>query len=64
MMNIAKDSLYRHIPTGNLYRVLFESVHVDTKESVVVYQSLKDQRIWVRGIARFIERFEKVECDE
>lgn len=52
-------NLYRHKPTGNLYELLFESVIVDTKQPVVVYRSMKDNKVWVRDSEIFNERFEK-----
>ncbi len=53
--------IYRHIPTGNLYEKLYDSQLVDEKISVVVYRSLKDNRVWVRTSDRFNERFERVQ---
>jgi len=57
------SDIYRHIPTGNLYEILFNSFHADTKEQVVVYRSMKDGKVWVRGIERFNERFEQVKSE-
>jgi hypothetical protein len=55
------NELYRHKPTGNLYEKLHDSIIVDTKQLVVVYRSLKDQRVYVRDTEIFNERFEKAE---
>ena len=54
------SDIYRRIITGNLYEILFNSFHVDTKEQVVVYRSMKDGKVLVRGIERFNELFEQV----
>jgi hypothetical protein len=53
-------SLYRHVSTGNLYMKLYDAQIVDTKESVVIYRSVKDGRIWVRDAKIFSDRFEEL----
>ena len=53
-------SLYRHIPTGNLYMKLYDSQIVDTKEPVIVYRSVNTGKIWVRDAAIFSCRFEEL----
>ena len=52
--------IYRHIVTCKLYQRLFDATHTDTKQLVVVYQSINDKRIWVLDADKFNERFEKV----
>jgi hypothetical protein len=53
-------TLYRHIRTGNLYRGLYETEIVDTKQKVIVYCSIETGKVWVRDAAIFAERFEEV----
>ncbi len=45
---------YRHYKGGE-YRVLQLATHTETEEQMVVYQSLKDERVWARPLAHFLE---------
>ncbi len=47
MHEIETGKTYRHYK-GNLYKVIGLAVHSETLEDMVVYQSLKDNKIWVR----------------
>ena len=47
--------LYRHYK-GNLYRVIGEARHSETKEALIVYVSATDEaEMWVRPKAMFFE---------
>ena len=57
-MEEIKKGIYRHYKGGE-YRVLDEATDSETKEPVVVYQDLDDEKkIWVRPKAMFIEDVE------
>ena len=43
---------YRHYK-GQDYKIIAIALHADTQEQLVVYQSLKDNRAWVRSLADF-----------
>lgn len=45
---------YEHYK-GGLYEVLYVASHTETGEQLVVYQSLRDHRIWVRPATMFFE---------
>ena len=49
--------VYQHYK-GSCYLVLFTSMHTETEEEMVVYQSLKDFRIWSRPLQMFIDEVE------
>lgn len=40
---------------GSLYRVLHVGTHTETEEEMVVYQALKDGRVWIRPLAMWEE---------
>lgn len=48
------QGVYRHYKGGE-YRALSLATHTETAERMVVYQSLKDEQIWVRPLALFLE---------
>ncbi|MEK7193482.1 MAG: DUF1653 domain-containing protein [Patescibacteria group bacterium] len=48
---------YRHFK-GDEYRVIAVAKHSETQEEFVVYQSVKDDRVWVRPTAMFLENVE------
>ncbi len=47
MQEILIGKTYRHYK-GNLYKIINFAVHSETLEDMIVYQSLKDNKIWVR----------------
>ncbi len=49
MTNIQIGKTYKHYK-GNLYKVLGIGKHSETTEDMVIYQSLKDNQIWLRPI--------------
>lgn len=52
--NVALEpGFYEHYK-GGLYEVLYVARHTETDEDLVVYQSLRDHRIWVRPLAMFL----------
>lgn len=51
-----KPGLYRHYK-GGLYTVLYEAIHSETLEKMVVYTPCKeDADIWVRPSSMFLEK--------
>lgn len=46
MIEVGK--IYRHYKKGDRYKVLYVGTNSETLEEMVVYQSLKDNKIWVR----------------
>lgn len=46
--------IYRHFK-GGLYRSIGIAKHSETLEDMVVYQSLKDNQIWVRPYNMFFD---------
>lgn len=53
-----RPGIYKHSKSGNLYRVHFVAKHTETKEDVVVYETLYDNPVgkyWVRPVALFEE---------
>jgi len=55
---LIKQGVCRHFKGGK-YRVIGVAKHSETLDEVVVYQSLKDNLIWVRPLAMFLETTEK-----
>ncbi len=57
-MKEIKKGIYRHYKGGE-YRILNEALNEETKEAVVVYQDINDEKkIWVRPKAVFLEEVE------
>lgn len=50
--------IYKHFKGGK-YEVLTLATHHETKEQVVVYQSLEDGKVYIREAAMFSELVEK-----
>ncbi|MEK7557847.1 MAG: nucleotide exchange factor GrpE [Patescibacteria group bacterium] len=59
MTNDLKLGIYRHYKNKD-YKVLFIAKNSESKQKMVVYQSLCDEQIWVRPIDMF---FSQVEVD-
>ncbi len=56
---------YRHLKTGNYYKVLEEGMHTETGVQHVVYKSIFDGRVWIRPATMFYDgRFTKVTTQE
>lgn len=54
-------SIWKHLKTGGLYRVLDHVFIEATAEPAVLYISMDDGRKWVRPTKEFLDgRFEKV----
>ncbi len=56
-----KTGIYKHSKTGNLYKVHFVAKHTETKEGLVVYESLYENdmsKYWVRPVNMFEELVE------
>jgi hypothetical protein len=52
-----RGDLHVHKKTGNIYRVLHVGQMESTQHEMVVYQSTEDQRIWIRPLPEFNEKF-------
>ena len=53
-----KPGIYLHAKSGQRYRVHFTAKHSETREDVVVYETLYDNpvgKFWVRPAAMFAE---------
>lgn len=49
MEDIKIGKIYKHYK-GNLYRVIGIGKHSETTEDMVIYQSIKNNQIWIRPI--------------
>lgn len=47
MQEIAVGNLYKHYK-GNIYKIIAIAKHSETLEDMIVYESIKDGKIWVR----------------
>ena len=50
---------YRHSKTGNMYRVIGIAKHSETRDDLVVYESLNKNslsKLWVRPKGMFLEK--------
>jgi len=53
---LIRAGIYKHYK-GGLYKVISIAKHSDTKEDMVVYKSVNDQRqLWVRPLEAFKEK--------
>lgn len=55
--------LVRHFK-GGIYIIKAIGIHTETKEKMVVYQSLKDQQVWVRPYEMFVSEVDKEKYPE
>lgn len=52
----------RHKKKQTTYQVLAIGIHTETKEEMVVYVSLQDNKTWIRPLSMFVDgRFEKID---
>lgn len=56
---LTKPTLLRHFK-GSMFMFLYFATLETTKERVIVYQGLKDGKIWVRPASEVFENVEKV----
>ena len=61
--DLYKNSIYKFKRTGNLYRILSSNCKMKNPISrewlpAVIYQSCDDDRVWIRELKEFKERFE------
>ena len=57
MLPLRVGAVYRHVKTGNLYRLLAAGLHTETLEEFVVYEALYDNtvgKVWVRPKSEFV----------
>ena len=55
------EKTYLHKKTGGYYKLLYYGTDEHTMETVVIYQSLKTGKIWVRPASEFHDgRFKEV----
>jgi len=58
IVHAIKPGIYKHSKTGNAYRVICVAKHSETKEDLVVYESLYENdlsKYWVRPAKMFAE---------
>jgi len=58
-MKELKIGKYRHSKTGNMYRVIGIAKHSETRDDLVVYESLNENplsKLWVRPRDMFLEK--------
>lgn len=65
-MKIAQRAAMRYEYNGNIYKVVFTSKMKIGQVwlKCIVYQSYKDQKIWVREAGDFFEKFKPVEKEK
>lgn len=44
---------------GDLYKIIAFGTNTETEEKMVVYQGLKDQRVWIRPYDIFISKIDR-----
>lgn len=44
---------------GGFYKIIAIGTNTETEEKMVVYQSLKDQRVWIRSYDMFISKVDR-----
>lgn len=44
---------------GGFYKIIAIGINTETEEKMVVYQSLKDQRVWIRPYDMFISKVDR-----
>lgn len=53
---LIRAGIYRHYK-GGIYKVIAIAMHTETREEMVVYRSLDDERqLWVRPLEMFREK--------
>ena len=53
---LIRAGIYKHYE-GGLYKVISIAKHIDTKEDMVVYKSVNNERqLWVRSLESFKEK--------
>ena len=70
MNDVVGIGYYRHFK-GNVYEVIANALHSETKEEFVVYKALGEEQVWIRPLSMWNEvverdgktmfRFEKVD---
>lgn len=54
MQKIQVGKIYKHYK-GNLYKIIALAKHSETLEEMIIYQSIKDDKIWVRPLSMWNE---------
>ncbi len=54
---LEKNGLYRHFK-GGIYEIVDFATCTDTGNTVVVYKSYGEEKLWIRSIAEFLELLE------
>ena len=61
-MIVKENMKVRHKKKQTTYIVLHIGTHTETQEEMVVYESMKDGRIWIRPLEMFADgRFEEIQ---
>ncbi len=58
MKTIVVGKVFKHIDTDVGYQVVTFAENPNTKESIVVYQSLSSSKRWWRPVREFREKFQ------
>lgn len=58
-----QQTVWRNKKHGTLYTLLYEAIHSETLERMIVYMNAQGQ-IWVRPYDLFFEKFESVEVTQ
>ena len=63
-MEKLQEGIYQHYKGGK-YELLFVAEQTETKEAMVIYRSLKDNKVWSRPLTNWQEKVEQEEkeCD-
>ena len=56
-------TLWRHYKNKKVYQIVGYSVHTDTCEATICYQSLETQECWSRRLDEFVEVADKVTAE-
>lgn len=57
-MEKLQTGIYQHYKGGK-YELLFVAEQTETKEAMVIYRSLKDNKVWVRPLSNWQEKIEQ-----
>lgn len=70
MKKVVKGEFYKHYK-GGIYEIIGEGLHTESKEYLVFYKNINDERLWARPFRMFkedvvidgvtIKRFQKIE---
>lgn len=56
--NFQPNDIVEHFK-GGFYKIITFGINTETEEKMVVYQSLKDQKVWIRPYDMFISKVDR-----